>query len=278
LHLHIQVSRAGHIATDGEVMASPQAMKVLATCCEMSREMELSDSPVCIASRGQLFVSLQPKQAHMLEFLPREDGVHTPVYENLRRHCAHLHRNALSRLHLQMALYVHPVVRGDELVISQRAKTQSRHVAEAELRSVYTMFIKALVSPRTTGQKNIDEALFKTLGDIMHVTSRELDRYSGQLRQFIVDDKGKILSHVQLETGLSLAHFDVAIGTNQIQAWSLLPRSDCEALPSQTCEYLCLFVVAHPPSSLFSDIVFLLWACKESPTTRYQQLSTSIQH
>jgi hypothetical protein len=26
--------------------------------------------------------------------------------------------------------------------------------------------------------------------DIMHVVSRELDRYSGHLRQFIVDDKG----------------------------------------------------------------------------------------
>jgi hypothetical protein len=178
-------------------MASPQAMKALAACCEIPCKIEVSDSPVCIASRGQLLVSLQPKQAHMLEFLPREDGVHTPVYENLRRHCVHLHRGALSRLHLQMALYVHPVVRGDELVISQRAKTiapQSRHLAEAELRSVYTMFIKALVSPRTTGRNDIDKVLFKTLGDIMHVTSRELDRYSGQLRQFIVDDKGKILS------------------------------------------------------------------------------------
>lgn len=96
-----------------------------------------------------------------------------------------------------MALYVHPVVRVDDLAISQRYtpmeqsdNSKSRHFVEAELRSVYTMFIKALINPQITNETAADGKLFKVLGSIMHVTSRELDRYSGQLRQFIVDDKG----------------------------------------------------------------------------------------
>ena len=74
-----------------------------------------------------------------------------------------------------MALYVHPVVRSDEAVeLRNRANVdaQSRHRAEAELRSVYTMFIKALISPVTTGRQKIDDRLFETLRSIMHVTSR----------------------------------------------------------------------------------------------------------
>jgi hypothetical protein len=159
--------------------------------------MAKSNEPQCIAARNQMFISLEPKQASMVSYFPNEEDVQIPVYENLRRHCKLLHHTALSRLHLQMALYVHPVVRGDELAISKGATTmpkldapQSRHVAEAELRSVYTMFIKVLISPQLTGSPQKDSVLFKALRNVMHVTSRELDRYSGQLRQFIVDDKG----------------------------------------------------------------------------------------
>ena len=163
--------------------------------------LEENNLPVLIAARGSTFIHFKAKQRNEPqsrhvegEFdFPGSEEPQTPIYEHLRRHCAHMHRASLSRLHLQMALYVHPVVRGDELATTHRTKVdapQSRHLAEAELRSVYTMFIKALVSPKVIGRKAIDQKLFKTLGDIMHVTSRELDRYSGQLRQFIVDDKG----------------------------------------------------------------------------------------
>jgi hypothetical protein len=159
--------------------------------------MAKSNAPQCIAAMNQVFISLEPKQSSMASYFPNEEDVQIPVYANLRRHCKLLHRTALSRLHLQMALYMHPVIRGDELAISKGATTmpklgapRCRHLAEAELRSVYTMFIKALISPQLTGSPQKDSVLFKALGNIMHVTSRELDRYSGQLRQFIVDDKG----------------------------------------------------------------------------------------
>lgn len=172
-------------------------MKVLSTCCDIPLHILTSSEPQLIASRSHTFISMEPREL-IVSVLPKEVHIQIPLYENLRRHCQHLHRAALSRLHLQMALYVHPVVRGDALAISKRATTlpkldapQSRHLAAAELRSVYTMFIKALVSPQTTGKPETDSLLFKSLRNIMHVTSRELDRYSGQLRQFIVDDKGK---------------------------------------------------------------------------------------
>ena len=192
-----QVSRAAHVASDGEVLASPEALRALYLCCGTPADMAKSTIPQCIASRSRLFISLEPKQESLKSYSPNQVDVQIPIYENLRRHCKKLHRSALSRLCLQMALYVHPVVRGDELAISKGATKmpkldapQNRHLAEAELRSVYTMFIKALVSPKLSGSERTDSALFKALGEIMHVTSRELDRYSGQLRQFIVDDKG----------------------------------------------------------------------------------------
>lgn len=179
------------------MLASPEALKILDSYCGIPTDMKRSSDPQCIAARKQIFISLEPKLVSMVSNFPNKDDAQTPVYENLRRHCKLLHRTALSRLHLQTALYVHPVVRGDELAITKGATSipkldelQSRHLAEAELRSVYTMFIKALISPQLTLNSENDSSLLKTLGNVMHVTSRELDRYSGQLRQFIVDDKG----------------------------------------------------------------------------------------
>jgi hypothetical protein len=175
-------------------VASPEALLDLSRCCDIPLEMTAFDEPQKIASRRQALISLELKKASVLPHFSAADEAQTPLNEHLRRHCKHLHKTALARLHLQMALYVHPVVRGDELTISKGASTLPKpdapRVAEAELRSVYTMFIKAMISPRISDDPDANEALFKTLGSIMHVTSRELDRYSGQLRQFIVDDKG----------------------------------------------------------------------------------------
>jgi hypothetical protein len=53
--------------------------------------------------------------------------------------------------------------------------------------------------------KEVDIELFKMLNDIMHVVSRELDRYSGHLRQYIVDDKVR-LSGLNLVTLRKSAH------------------------------------------------------------------------
>ena len=253
-------------------MASPEAIRALARCCNISQDLESQTDSVRIASRDQTFISLVPTQPSMLHSIPHsEDDVHTPIlYQNLRKHCVHLHRTALSRLHLQMALYVHPVVRGDELVISQRAKSvtpQSRHLAEAELRSVYTMFIKAMISPATTGCEKVDAVLFKKLGNIMHVTSRELDRYSGQLRQFIVDDKGLYPPFIYLRDRLVIVFLNPLCHFRSQELFSS-PPLDFEALHFQTCKYTTFRDRFFPtPKGRSKLICFVLSGLQ---TTRYQ--------
>lgn len=170
-------------------------MAALAHCVDLTDEQRAANKPLLIASRGECYVDFSDHVTQRQASLQQND-------ESLRVHCSALNNTALARLHLQMALYVHPVIRGDELALSAAiqsgttsqptAALESRHRAEAELRSVFTMFINAMIAPKITGIDEIDSELTHKLHHIMHVTSRELDRYSGHLRQFIVDDKGEL--------------------------------------------------------------------------------------
>lgn len=195
-----QAALAADAATDGEVLASPKALASLAFCCDdIPNHMRIATEPLCIATKGTTSFSLDGDKRRNHDIGHTLDTEMTR-YEALRTHCRDLNQSALARLHLQMALYVHPVIRDDELAVSAQirqgkiAQPQStiedRHLAEAELRSVFTIFIKAVMAPKITGDAEVDGELYSQLGDIMHVVSRELDRYSGHLRQFIVDDKG----------------------------------------------------------------------------------------
>jgi hypothetical protein len=189
------------MATDGELFASPEALISLAFVCDVPDATLRTSEPLCIASRETDFLNLDKA----ISGTGNDEGMSLALqpYESLRMHCKSLNHTALARLHLQMALYVHPVIREDELALSTAIQSgnfsqptealESRHRAEAELRSVMTIFIKAILTPRVTGHRHVDMALFHDLNNIMHVTSRELDRYSGHLRQFIVDDKGVVL-------------------------------------------------------------------------------------
>ena len=77
-----------------------------------------------------------------------------------------------------------------------KCTVEERQREEAELRNVYVMFINPLISVTVTGERAIDQATFKRLNNILNITTRELNRFSGHLRQFIVDDKGVVFSHV----------------------------------------------------------------------------------
>jgi hypothetical protein len=184
-------------------MASAEAMMALSVCCDMMYTKNTAQRPVCIASRHHNFLNLDPYRMSGGGSGDEMAKSALQPYESLRMHCKSLNHAALARLHLQMALYVHPVIRSDELALSAAIQAgkiskptetvETRHRAEAELRSVFTIFIKAIMSPKITGMAEVDEELYQKLADVMHVTSRELDRYSGHLRQFIVDDKGVVL-------------------------------------------------------------------------------------
>ena len=180
-------------------MASPEALHALSRCCDIPEKMANSLMPVHIVSDRITSLPMEPREKKLLDLLPKEDASDVSMTENIMKYVANVDHATLLRLRLQLALYVHPVVRGDEmsrsvitdsLSLSDGLEPENRHVAQAELRSVYTMFINVLIPPVLVGDPKVDSRLFHTLGNVMQVTSRELDRYSGQLRQFIVDDKG----------------------------------------------------------------------------------------
>ena len=92
-----------------------------------------------------------------------------------------------------ICLYAHPVVVDNEINASGIATStaQQRHSEEAEIRTVYVLFISMpRIRLKFTDNIETDEELFKMLNSIMNTTTRELDRFHGHLRQFIVDDKG----------------------------------------------------------------------------------------
>ncbi len=113
--------------------------------------------------------------------------------EVLRERCKELSTPVLDHARDQLGLYVHPVVRGDLRASTSKRLSVEGHRAEAELRNVYVLFISPKISAQVTGNPIEDARLFSELSDIMMVTMRALDRHQGQLRQFIVDDKGVVL-------------------------------------------------------------------------------------
>jgi hypothetical protein len=100
-----------------------------------------------------------------------------------------------------MSLYVHPVVVDNDIAPDDVKKArirridrsaQERHRQEAEIRNVYVMFVNPVIETRVTKNEKANRQMYKLLNDIMNLSSREIKRFSGHLRQFIVDDKGAL--------------------------------------------------------------------------------------
>ncbi|KAG7361535.1 adenylate/guanylate cyclase [Nitzschia inconspicua] len=221
-----QVSKAANMASNGEVVISTDALRQLAECCNVPNGMIDCLQPVCIASRSSVFIDLTHRQEQVMgdptdisEVTVNEESA---ADQSLRRHCLRMQLKSLSRLHSQAALYVHPVVRrdvwglyGHTMSTTGSEDIQQRYHIEAELRTIFTVFIKAMVTPELTGNSRTDNVLFSTLRTIMHLTCRELDRFSGQLRQYIVDDKGVVLIVV---FGLRGSTFSDMVANNALPA------------------------------------------------------------
>lgn len=211
------------MASNGEVLISTEALCALSERCYVPIGMIDCRQPMCIASRNTIFLDLSRIHEDISDpgvlsgVDPELDDDH-----NLRKHCRRLPLDSLSRLHSQVALYVHPVVRGEVWGSTANAVSSDgkedilqRHHTEAELRTVYTIFVKAMVIPELCGDATTDDKLFSTLRNMMHLTCRELDRFSGQLRQFIVDDKGVVLIAV---FGLRGSTFSDMVANNALPA------------------------------------------------------------
>ncbi len=68
---------------------------------------------------------------------------------------------------------------------------QERLRSDAELRSVFTIFIMPKIEAKLTDDPEANRKTFKLLNDIMNIVTSILDHYKGHLRQYIVDDKGE---------------------------------------------------------------------------------------
>ncbi|GAX16256.1 adenylate cyclase 10 [Fistulifera solaris] len=99
-----------------------------------------------------------------------------------------------------MSLYVHPVVVSNDIAAANDFESaglggsvNDKQKEEAELRSVYVMFIELHLPINLSGDLEQDTEVIHLLNDVMNLVTNKLKHYSGHLRQFIVDDKGFIM-------------------------------------------------------------------------------------
>lgn len=194
-----QVAEAIKVASQGEVVASTEALIILEETAILDARILESDMdmPQVIATKATCF--FRPKGTTHIQqdwTLTLQDFTSKPR-ERLAKRCDDWDLDALKRLKQRMSLYVHPVVVNDEFAIKvypgDRSRAQERHRSEAELRGVFTVFIMPMITARLTGDDEKDCKVLVLLNDMMLIMTRELARFKGQMRQFIVDDKGVVL-------------------------------------------------------------------------------------
>ena len=189
-----QVARAEAAAQHGEVFASPEAIQYLSRLDHVEGEewdeAVKGGQPIRIAHRQQRFFEAKRRKA------PRRESSASYDSDKLLQSCDGLNNAELEWLKRMISLYVHPVVvnhDNERATPIKRRSDEERHLAEAELRNVYTCFITPLIDYQLTGNEEKDKMLYDLLNDIMNLCSRELDKVQGHLRQFILDDKGLVL-------------------------------------------------------------------------------------
>jgi hypothetical protein len=193
-----QATIATEFASLGEVAISPEAHCILSRVCNFKGGAAFSDGkkPTIVATRDELkFISKKKFGTH----------AHRKIVNDISRgvtsHVEGLEVDALRKYRRMMSLYVHPVVVDNDLAAARHIKSkkvkkidrseQERHREEAEIRNVFTMFLNPQVETQITNDETANSKMYETLNDIMNLSTREIERFRGHLRQFIVDDKGK---------------------------------------------------------------------------------------
>jgi len=192
-----QVSEAEGAASLGELAASPEAVSFLSETCDLTTVSAQKGVPIVIASRKQQYFSPRQQEEENMSQIVK-------AITNISFNFEGMDTIALGHLQNQIALYVHPIVVQNETsnnsfnmyssIAEERPSAEAeRYRAEAELRSVYTMFIMPLISTERTDDTEANMKLFQLLNDIMNLVTDTLETFMGHLRQFIVDDKGVVL-------------------------------------------------------------------------------------
>lgn len=181
-----QLTWGADLAKHGEFVVSPEAFRFLSSAGVLDFSVKPSESePAIIAKRDVAMF----KSEFLKEY--RVSQVEYARSRGVTNHVEGLEVDDLKIYQKLMALYVHPVVAAIHMdttsKIKSKSSAQERHREEAELRRVYIMFIHPLIA-----MTEENEYAVETLNEIMNLTSTQLERYSGHLRQMIVDDKGRI--------------------------------------------------------------------------------------
>ena len=226
-----QVASAEAVASHGEVMVSPEALKHLSKSVSLKGECQKcldENMPFLLAERRHQFFdtlddlsSAEGKKPATRQFAEsrarrgssssngsiNEDSSATNQRPSRNESnmsneaqvtlctCDDLELAELRWLRNMVSLYAHPVVVSEEEEHSafRSGSEKARHLAEAELRNVFTCFVAPLVDHTLSGDDAKDQTLFNLLQQVMATTTRELDKAHGHLRQFILDDKGLVL-------------------------------------------------------------------------------------
>lgn len=189
-----QATDATDFAKLGEVAISAEAYSILSNICDFTEEAQSDGkTPTVVATREAAYYSVNAAGGAHLQ--PK-------IVNDISRGVTHvdgLDVDALREYRSRMSLYCHPVVvdndqsfKGAKVKKADRSAAE-RHREEAEIRQVFTMFVCPRVECKLSKDPKKNRALYHTLNDIMNLSSRFIDKYTGHLRQFIVDDKGLVL-------------------------------------------------------------------------------------
>lgn len=191
-----QVSQSCNSAVHGELRASAEAVKYLNKTQSPENHLVIiseSSAPL-LASRDNVYFNQERVTARINILQKRKQSISMD-----RRAYESMDNMTIRFLQKLLTFYVHPVVLADEEaqlknpIIRDNLKTQERHRAEAELRSVFTLFVKPIVDVSLTWDSDKDAYTFEVLNSIMIICTSILARFQGHLRQYIFDDKGLVL-------------------------------------------------------------------------------------
>lgn len=192
-----QATVATDVAKMGEVAVSPEAHALLTRVCHLDKDVRTVDGreAIVLANRSTLKFSSRTRVGR------DTPNIVNAVSRGVTKHVEGLETQDLKKYRRMMSLYVHPVVVDNDFAAAanmQQIKkieksTQERHREEAEIRNVYVMFVNPVVETKMTKNEKANREMFKILNDIMNLSSMEIKRYNGHLRQFIVDDKGLVM-------------------------------------------------------------------------------------
>ena len=191
-----QTAQACDFAELGEAAASREFCQILKEQGIYDADFSSGKEAFVIAERANSL--LQCNEVELLASQKRNARS-----RGITDHVEGLEPESLKEYRRLMSLYVHPVAVSNDAAAendftpSSRAKdknnSRDRQLEEAELRSVFVMFMNPMVSVEMTGDAAKDSASVEIVHDIMKIANRELRRYNGHMRQFVMDDKGMVL-------------------------------------------------------------------------------------